>query len=139
MIKPIALSGLAMISMSLLSGLAGAADKPSSLMAHYAAQAGVSPHSLSTERGALLYRTEHPGTAGTRVSCASCHTANPKQPGRTRIGKRIEPLAPTANPERFTDAAKVEKWFRRNCMDVLKRECSAQEKGDLIAWLNQAR
>ena len=139
MIKPIALSGLAMISMALGSGLASAADTPASLMAHYAAQAGVSPHSLSAERGALFYRAEHPGAAGTQVSCASCHTANPKQPGRTRIGKRIEPLAPTTNPERFTDPAKVEKWFRRNCMDVLKRECSAQEKGDLIAWLNQAR
>ena len=71
--------------------------------------------------------------------CASCHTASPKQAGQTRVGKRIEPLAPAANPQRFTDAAKVEKWFRRNCQDVLQRECSAQEKGDFIAWLSQAR
>jgi len=71
--------------------------------------------------------------------CASCHTANPKQAGQTRVGKRIEPLAPAANPERFTDAAQVEKWFRRNCMDVLQRECSAQEKGDFIAWLSQIK
>jgi hypothetical protein len=28
--------------------------------------------------------------------------------------KVIEPMAPAFNPQRFTDAAKVEKWFRRN-------------------------
>jgi cytochrome c peroxidase len=144
MIKPtawirLALINLPLIGLALISGQAGAADTPTSLMAHYATQAGVPPQSLSADRGALLYRSEHPGSAGTQVSCASCHTASPRQPGRTRVGKRIEPLAPVANPERFTDAAKVEKWFRRNCTDVLKRECSAQEKGDFIAWLNQTK
>ena len=44
-------------------------------------------------------------------------------------------MAPAANPQRFTDAAKVEKWFRRNCKDVLGRACSAQEKGDVLAYL----
>jgi len=47
----------------------------------------------------------------------------------------IQPLAPAANPQRFTDVAQVEKWFKRNCGDVLKRECTAQEKGDILAWL----
>jgi hypothetical protein len=130
---------ISLIGLALIAGLAHAADTPASLMAHYAAQAGMPLPTLSAERGALLYRTEHPGAAGTPVSCSSCHTANPKQAGRTRVGKRIEPLAPVVNPERFTDAAKVEKWFRRNCMDVLKRACSAQEKGDFIAWLNQTQ
>lgn len=130
---------ISLIGLALIAGLANAADSPTSLMAHYAAQAGIAVQTLSSERGAQFYRTEHPGSAGTPVSCSSCHTANPKQPGRTRVGKRIEPLAPAANAERFTDAAKVEKWFRRNCMDVLKRECSAQEKGDFIAWLNQTK
>ncbi|MDP2267001.1 MAG: DUF1924 domain-containing protein [Thiobacillus sp.] len=108
-------------------------------MTGYAATAGISPQALSAARGETLFRSEHPGRAGTSVSCASCHTANPKQPGRTRVNKRIEPLAPAANPQRFTDAAKVEKWFRRNCQDVLQRECSAQEKGDFIAWLSQLK
>lgn len=134
MIKPTLLIGV----MLLASGTK-AADTPTSLMTGYAATAGVSAQSLSAERGAALYRSEHPGRAGASVSCSSCHTANPKQPGRSRVGKRIEPLAPTVNPERFTDAAKVEKWFRRNCQDVLQRECSAQEKGDFIAWLNQLK
>jgi len=115
------------------------ADSPSSFMARYAQQAGVAVTALSPARGEALYRSEHPGKNGAAQSCASCHTANPKQPGQTRVGKPIEPLAPAVNPERFTDAAKVEKWFRRNCTDVLQRECSAQEKGDFIAWLNQIK
>jgi hypothetical protein len=50
-------------------------------------------------------------------------------------GKAIEPLAPAANPKRFTNPAKVEKWFRRNCNDVLDRACTTQERGDVLAWL----
>ncbi|WP_324779980.1 DUF1924 domain-containing protein [Thiobacillus sedimenti] len=137
MTKRVAFIGLAWLALA--AGAAAAADSPASLMAGYAHEAGVPVTSLSAQRGAALYRTEHPGRNGQAVSCAGCHTSNPAQPGRTRVGKRIEPLAPAANPQRFTDAAKVEKWFRRNCQDVLQRECSAQEKGDFIAWLSQAR
>jgi len=136
MIKHLFYGGLAILGMA---SAAAAADSPASLMAQYAQQAGVPVSGLSPSRGAALYRTEHPGRDGQAVSCASCHTANPTQAGRSRVGKRIEPLAPAANPQRFTDATKVEKWFRRNCQDVLQRECSAQEKGDFIAWLSQAK
>ncbi|MFO7542140.1 MAG: DUF1924 domain-containing protein [Thiobacillus sp.] len=128
-----------LVMLSLASAMAGAADSPASLMARYAQETGVPVSALSATRGETLYRTEHPGRTGQTVKCAGCHTANPKQPGQTRVGKRIEPLAPSANPGRFTDAAKVEKWFRRNCQDVLQRECSAQEKGDFIAWINQVK
>jgi hypothetical protein len=31
--------------------------------------------------------------------------------------------------------AKVEKWFKRNCKDVLDRECTVQEKADFVAFL----
>jgi hypothetical protein len=137
MIKRLFRSGVAALAMA--SAVAGAADSPASLMAHYAQAAGVPVSALSATRGAAFYRTEHAGRSGQAVSCASCHTANPRQAGQTRVGKRIEPLAPAANPQRFTDAAKVEKWFRRNCQDVLLRECSAQEKGDFIAWLSQVK
>jgi hypothetical protein len=50
-------------------------------------------------------------------------------------GKDIAPLAPAANPKRFTDPAKVEKWFRRNCNDVLHRACTPQEQGDIVAYV----
>jgi len=137
MIKRFFVSGLAMLGMA--SAVALAAETPASLMARYAQEAGIPVSALSAARGEALYRTDHPGRNTQPVSCASCHTNSPKQPGQTRVGKRIEPLAPAANRDRFTDAAKVEKWFRRNCQDVLQRECSAQEKGDFVFWLSQVK
>ena len=76
-------------------------------------------------------------TVGTKEwSCSSCHGATPTGSGKhASTGKAIQPLAPAFNAERFADAAKVEKWFRRNCNDVLGRECSAGEKADVLAWL----
>jgi hypothetical protein len=87
---------------------------------------------FSAARGAEFFRTTH----GAEWSCASCHTERPAVTGRhARTGKSIAPLAPAANPERFTDPVTVEKWFRRNCGDVLGRPCTAQEKGDVLAYL----
>jgi hypothetical protein len=47
----------------------------------------------------------------------------------------VEPLAPAANPERLTDRRDVEKWFKRNCKEVMGRECTAEEKGHFITFL----
>ncbi len=70
------------------------------------------------------------------LSCASCHTDSPKAVGKhAKTGKEIAPMAPSLNPKRFSDAANVEKWFKRNCNDVLARACSAQEKGDFMAYV----
>ena len=49
--------------------------------------------------------------------------------------KRLAPLAPAFNDKTFTDRAKVEGWFRTNCKDVVGRECTAQEKADVLGWL----
>jgi hypothetical protein len=87
---------------------------------------------LSAERGAQFFKSTH----GAEWSCASCHTASPAAQGKhVRTGKLIAPLAPAANAERFTNPDKVEKWFRRNCNDVLNRACTASEKGDVLAYL----
>lgn len=87
---------------------------------------------LSAERGARLFRAAPAGD----WSCATCHGDDPTGPGRhARTGRAISPLSPTANAQRFADPAKVEKWFKRNCQDVLGRVCTAQEKGDVLAWL----
>ena len=76
------------------------------------------------------------GRKGKDWSCSTCHTTDPRKPGRhTVTGKTIQPMAPVSNPNRFTDSAKVEKWFKRNCRDVFDRECTAREKGDVITWL----
>ncbi|MDH4134197.1 MAG: DUF1924 domain-containing protein [Gammaproteobacteria bacterium] len=87
---------------------------------------------FSAQRGAAFYKTTH----GREWSCASCHTQNPAASGRhAKTDKPITPLAPAANAKRFARADKVEKWFRRNCNDVLGRECTAREKGDVLAYL----
>lgn len=84
------------------------------------------------ERGQQFFSERH----GREWSCASCHTQNPAAAGKHAVtNKSIEPLAPTANAARFTRASKVEKWFKRNCNDVLGRACTAQEKGDVLAYL----
>lgn len=93
---------------------------------------------FSAERGKALYSRRSTNN-GASISCASCHGADPKKPGKTPAFRTIEPLAPIASPLRFTDARKTEKWFRRNCDDVFKRACTAQEKGDFISWLAAVR
>ncbi|WP_298233835.1 DUF1924 domain-containing protein [uncultured Azohydromonas sp.] len=47
----------------------------------------------------------------------------------------IATLAPAFNPQAFTDTAKVDKWFCRNCKDVAQRECTATEKADVVGYL----
>jgi len=84
------------------------------------------------ERGRSFFTRTHGGD----WSCASCHSSVPVAAGKhASSGKAIEPLAPAANSKAFTDSARVDKWFRRNCKDVLQRECTAAEKADVIAWL----
>ncbi len=74
------------------------------------------------------------------LSCASCHGESPLIPGRhASTGKTISPLAPMVNADRFSDSAKVEKWFRRNCKDVLNRECTPLEKADVVAYLKDLK
>lgn len=105
------------------------AAAPADLLAGYAAQAGAP---AVPERGQSFFTIRH----GREWSCSSCHGAQPTQQGKhASTGKAIAPLAPAFNAERFTDAAKAEKWFRRNCNDVVGRECTAAEKADVLGWL----
>jgi hypothetical protein len=89
----------------------------------------------SVMRGEKLFRGKFSG--GKNVdSCTACHTDNAKAVGaHVKTNKVIDPLAPVAQRDRFTDPAKVEKWFKRNCNDVLGRACSAQEKADFTAYM----
>ena len=123
----------------LLATFASPASTPAELQRAYAAEAAsASPgfRGFSAERGRRFFTTAH----GNDWRCASCHTDTPTAEGRHAVtGRALRPLAPAANPVRFTDAAKVEKWFRRNCRDVVGRECTAVEKGDVLAWLSSLR
>ncbi len=54
-----------------------------------------------------------------------------------RTGKMIKPISPTVNPERLTDIKKIKKWLLRNCKWTFGRECTTQEKGNILLWLSQ--
>ena len=120
---------LAAASALIAAGNAAVAATPSELSSGYTAQAGAP---AQPARGQQFFTAVH-----TRDwSCSSCHGPAPTQGGRhASTGKPIAPLAPAANPNRFTDALKVEKWFRRNCNDVVGRDCTAAEKADVLGWL----
>lgn len=71
-------------------------------------------------------------------SCTGCHATSVKAAGKhERTGKVIEPMAPSVNPKRLTDRAEIEKWFLRNCKSTYGRECTVQEKGDILLWLGK--
>lgn len=104
------------------------------LQASYRAQAGAA---FSAATGERLWRSTS-NHAGESRSCTTCHHEDLRRPGRhATTGKTIEPMAPSVNGQRLSDAAKVEKWFKRNCSWTLGRECTAQEKGDLLEYLRQ--
>jgi hypothetical protein len=94
---------------------------------------------FSAEAGKAFYAAEQTDKKGEKISCATCHTADPSKTGKTRAGKAIEPMAIGANPKRFTDKAKVDKWFKRNCQDVYERACTPKEKGDFVTFMKTAK
>ncbi|GIL17939.1 MAG: hypothetical protein FMNOHCHN_03607 [Ignavibacteriaceae bacterium] len=93
----------------------------------------------SIEEGKKLFYLERVTSKGEKMSCTVCHTDNPKQSGKSRANKVIEPLAPVANPKRFTDQAKIEKWFKRNCQDVLERQCTSAEKESFVMYMKSIK
>ena len=127
--------GIAAGAALLLAAASAMAAAPADLLKGYdGAARAADPRfgGFSAQRGRQFFGAQHGG----EWSCASCHGANPAAQGRhAKTGKAIAPLAPAANAERFSDSAAAEKWFRRNCNDVLSRACTAQEKGDVLQYL----
>lgn len=102
---------------------------PQAQLARFSSEVG---RAGQIDAGRLFFVNKH----GQEWSCASCHGESPTRNGRhANTGKVLEPLAPAFNAKSFTDTARVDKWFRRNCKDVLSRECSAAEKADVLSWL----
>ena len=120
----------ASVCLALLHGAVQAADTlPTKQFERFSAQAGTPGQ---VERGRAFFTSRHGG----EWSCSSRHGSPPTKAGKhASTGKLIDPMAPAANPHTFTETAKVDKWFRRNCKDVLQRECSAGEKADVLAYL----
>jgi hypothetical protein len=124
-------TGVAIVLIALAAAALPAAHAatPSEVLAGYARQAGAGG---VPARGQQFFNATH----GHEWSCGTCHGVVPTQPGKhATTGRAIAAMAPAINAERFTDPAKVEKWFRRNCNDVVGRECSAAEKADVLSWL----
>jgi cytochrome c553 len=121
---------LTSVALLLCVGSAHAADTSAEAqLQRWSAQAGAPGDAT---RGKVFFTSRH----GAEWSCASCHGTPPTAQGEhASTGKSIAPLAPAFNAKAFTDSAKVDKWFRRNCQDVLNRECRAAEKADVLAYL----
>lgn len=121
---------VAVLALGATAALAGPAQK--AVIDHYTAGAGTAG---SPERGKALFLAAHSGGKPDTPSCTTCHGMDLAKAGKTRAGKPIEPLAPSANAKRLTDVVEVEKWLTRNCDSVLGRACSPTEKADVVAYL----
>jgi hypothetical protein len=124
---------LALILLALAPPLAHA-DVVADLLRQYESQGG-SRFTASTAES--LWNKPFPeAKSGEKRRCSQCHTEDLRRAGKHAVtGKAIEPLAPSANPKRLTDAEHIEKWFTRNCKWTFGRECSAQEKGDFLLMI----
>ena len=96
-----------------MNGAASATETVNALLRDYS---GGGSESFSARQGEQLWLQEQAGNDGKTRSCTSCHTTDPRQPGRHAVtGKAIGPLAPSVNPARLTERRKIEKWLVRNC------------------------
>lgn len=122
-----------------VAGLAAGATGRAAILAGYARQAKAADSgftAFSAQRGEALYRSQWAGGDARTPSCASCHTADPRQAGRNaKTGRPIEPAAVSTNPQRYTDAATVDKHFARDCKSVIGRDCTPLERGDYITFM----
>lgn len=120
-------------ALALILSTAPIAGPREDLLAQYAAAA--ESNGFSATRGQILHTRNFAGGKSDTPACTACHGKDTRGAGRTPAGKVIEAVAVSVAPTRYTDPAKVEKWFKRNCMDVLGRECTPQEKGDWLTYV----
>jgi len=110
------------------------ADAVDELLSEYRAKGAVTFD--ATAGRSLWFREFSAPKGGKPRSCTNCHTDDLRKRGKhVRTGKPIEPMAPSVNPRRLKERKKIEKWLLRNCKWTLGRECSPQEKGDLLSFL----
>lgn len=97
---------------------------------------GVNPsYVLNAKSGREFYVQKHK-VNGKDMACTDCHTDNPAAEGKhSETGKKIASLSPAVNPKRFSNMKKTEETFDKHCVEVLLRNCTAQEKGDYIVYL----
>ena len=116
-----------------INGVLAADTSPAQQLERFNAEAGTPGQA---NRGMSFFTSPHGG----KWSCSSCHGKPPVAAGKhASTGKAIDPFAPAFNAKAFSSAAKVDKWFRRNCKDVLERECTPLEKADVLAYVLQIK
>lgn len=122
------------LALTLALGAAGpaAAAPGDDLLATWKGQ-GAGPFSAAA--GEKFWTAKHQ-TEGETRSCTTCHGSDLTQAGKhVKTGRPIPALAVSANSESLTDRAKVEKWLKRNCNWTLGRECTPQEKADVLTYI----
>lgn len=131
------ISALLACAAILLSGTAQAGVREDQLAQYASAAKAASPgfSGFSAERGKTLHTQNFTGGKPDTPACTSCHGKDTRGTGRAPSGKTIDAMAASVTPARYTDPAKVEKWFKRNCTEVLGRVCTPQEKGDWLTYM----
>jgi hypothetical protein len=118
----------------LLAQSAVATTAVDALLDQYRAS-GAGPFSAAAGKR-MWSETHSNSTAPIERSCSDCHSNDLTAVGKhIKTRKAIKPLAPSANPERLSDAKNIEKWFLRNCKWTIGRECTSQEKGDFLLYI----
>ena len=122
-----------LLTLGIVVASASMAAPVDEILAGYA-KAGAKP---TLEAGRALWTKEYPDPdTGGKRTCSTCHGPDLHKTGKhIKTGKPIDPLAPSVNAKRLQDAAEVEKWFKRNCTWTAGRECTAQEKADILTYL----
>ncbi len=93
-------------------------------------------HEFSAAQGKTLWTQEVTNSKGETHACTNCHGNDPAQPGQhAKTKKTIKPMAMSVNKARFSDEKKVSKWLVRNCKWTWGRECTPQEKGDILEYM----
>lgn len=117
------------------AGMAGPREDQLDKYASAAKSASPAFSGFSAARGKVLHTQTFAGGKADTPACTSCHGNDTRGAGRNPAGKAIEPMALSVSPTRYTDPAKVEKWFKRNCNEVIGRECTPLEKGDWLSFM----
>lgn len=136
--QPVVATALIALGAMMFSGVATAGPREDQLVQYAKTARAVSPafSGFSADRGRRLHTQTFAGGKPDTPDCTVCHGKDPRGPGRTPTGKAIDAMAVSVAPSRYTDPVKVEKWFKRNCNEVLGRECTAQEKGDWLTFMS---
>jgi hypothetical protein len=134
--KPTAIALAAMLALGFSgAGIAGPREDQLDKYASAAKAADPAFSGFSAARGKVLHTQSFAGGKAGTPACTSCHGNEPRGVGRNPAGKAIDPMALSVSPSRYTDPAKVEKWFKRNCNEVQGRECTPLEKGDWLSFM----